>query len=290
MGSFRKFNRQNKLQKNIWNNKLSLSVAAFATALGFFCPSAEVIAQNIVRDDGQSFNTGNLHEIYAQEKTGDNAMNWFKSFELDQNHIANMYFRTSKADSDAANLMNFVESRVNINGTVNAIQNNKIGGNLFFLFKDGLVVGKTGVINAGTFSAMPDNNMWIDKATKQKHLNEYLALDTNVMDLGGTIDVYGQINTVNGIRLKAGRAVNIGGNVNNELVKAALRSGVVDFSNVVNTNGSSGLSGEQLKAERLTNGDIVLGPSTLAAGNIELTAEATHANAYDSSLWHLADR
>ena len=288
MGSFRKFNRQNKLQKNTWNNKLSLSVAAFATALGFFCPSAEVIAQNIVRDDGQSFNTGNLHEIYAQDKTGDNAINWFKSFELDQNHIANMYFRTSKTGSDAANLVNFVESRVNINGTVNAIQNNKIGGNLFFLFKDGLVVGKTGVINAGTFSAMPDNNMWIDKATKQKHLNEYLALDTNVMDLGGTIDVYGQINTVNGMRLKAGRAVNIGGNVNNELVKAALRSGVVDFSNVVNTNGSSGLSGEQLKAERLTNGDIVLGQSKLAAGNIELTAEATHANAYDSSFIPIA--
>ena len=288
MGSFRKFNRQNKLQKNTWNNKLSLSVAAFATALGFFCPSAEVIAQNIVRDDGQSFNTGNLHEIYAQDKTGDNAINWFKSFELDQNHIANMYFRTSKTGSDAANLVNFVESRVNINGTVNAIQNNKIGGNLFFLFKDGLVVGKTGVINAGTFSAMPDNNMWIDKATKQKHLNEYLALDTNVMDLGGTIDVYGQINTVNGMRLKAGRAVNIGGNVNNELVKAALRSGVVDFSNVVNTNGSSGLSGVQLQAERLTNGDIVLGQSKLAAGNIELTAEATHANAYDSSFIPIA--
>ena len=288
MGSFRKFNRQNKLQKNTWNNKLSLSVAAFATALGFFCPSAEVIAQNIVRDDGQSFNTGNLHEIYAQDKTGDNAINWFKSFELDQNHIANMYFRTSKTGSDAANLMNFVESRVNINGTVNAIQNNKIGGNLFFLFKDGLVVGKTGVINAGTFSAMPDNNMWIDKATKQKHLNEYLALDTNVMDLGGTIDVYGQINTVNGMRLKAGRAVNIGGNVNNELVKAALRSGVVDFSNVVNTNGSSGLSGVQLQAERLTNGDIVLGQSKLAAGNIELTAEATHTNAYDSSFIPIA--
>ena len=289
MSSFRKFNRQNKLQKNIWNNKLSLSVAAFATALGFFCPAAEVIAQNIVRDDGQSFNTGNLHEIYAQEKTGDNAMNWFKSFELDQNHIANMYFRTSKTDSDAANLVNFVESRVNINGTVNAIQNNKIGGNLFFLFEDGLVVGKTGVINAGTFSAMPHNNMWIDKATKKKHLNEYLALDTNVMDLGGTIDVYGQINTVNGIRLKAGRAVNIGGKVNDELVKAALRSGVVDFSNVVNTNGSSGLSGVQLKAERLTNGDIVLGQSQLAAGNIELTAEATHANFKDVSFTPIAE-
>lgn len=290
MGSFRKFNRQNKLQKNIWDNKLSLSVAAFATALGFFCPSADVIAQNIVRDDGQSFNTGNLHEIYAQTRDGDNAINWFRSFELDQNHIANMYFhRQDNANGEAQNLVNFVESRVSINGTVNAIQNNKIGGNLFFLFKDGLVVGKTGVINAGTFSAMPIRDDFANIRLDMARLNEYMALDSSLMDLGGTIDVYGQINTINGIRLKAGRAVNIGGKVDEELVKAALRTGVVDFSNVVNTNGSSNLSGEQLKATRLQNGDIVLGQSKLAAGNIELTAEATHVNAHDASFTPLAE-
>ncbi len=290
MGSFRKFNRQNKLQKNIWDNKLSLSVAAFATALGFFCPSADVIAQNIVRDDGQSFNTGNLHEIYAQTRDGDNAINWFRSFELDQNHIANMYFhRQDNANGEAQNLVNFVESRVSINGTVNAIQNNKIGGNLFFLFKDGLVVGKTGVINAGTFNAMPIRDDFANIRLDMARLNEYMALDSSLMDLGGTIDVYGQINTINGIRLKAGRAVNIGGKVDEELVKAALRTGVVDFSNVVNTNGSSNLSGEQLKATRLQNGDIVLGQSKLAAGNIELTAEATHANAKDASFTPIAE-
>lgn len=298
MGSLRRFLRQNKQQDKQLYSKISLSVASIAAALGFFCPVHEVIAQNIERsDNGTTVNadaSGFRQDIYAGTISGDNAINRFKHFELDENHIANMYFYMKSApEKEATNLLNFVDDSVKINGTVNAIQNNKIGGNLLFLFKDGLVVGKSGVINAGSFSAMPIRNDIVVDSVDINRASEYLALDSSLLDLSGTIDIYGQINTINGIRLKAGRAVNIGGVQNNELVKAALRTGLIDFSNVVNIKDAdgkvktaSGLSGSQLQAARGKNGEIVLG--TLTTGGVELTAEATHANAYDSSFTPMA--
>ena len=295
MSSFRKFFRQSKQQNKSTYSKLSLSVASMAAALGFFCPIQDVLAQNIVRDDnGATVTNGFVHDIFAGTIDGDNAINKFKNFELDQNHIANMYFHMQNdADREAKNLLNFVDNKVSINGTINAVQNNKVGGNLFFFFKDGLVVGKTGVINAGTFSAMPMRADIASDTIDIMRAKEYMNLDSSLLDLSGTIDIYGQINTANGIRLKAGRAVNIGGMDNNELVKAALRTGLIDFSDVVNikdANGkvttASGLSGSQLQATRLKNGDVVLGE--MKAGGVELTAEATHANAYDSSFTPIA--
>ena len=49
-------------------------------------------------------------------------------------------------------MVNTVENRISISGTVNAIRNNKIGGNLYFLSPKGMVVGSTGVINAGSLT------------------------------------------------------------------------------------------------------------------------------------------
>ena len=298
MGSLRRFFRKNKQQDKQLYTKISLSVASIAAALGFFCPLHEVIAQNIERSDNgttvKADASGFRQDIYAGTIDGKNAINKFKHFELDENHIANMYFHMkSVPNKEATNLLNFVDDSVKINGTVNAIQNNKIGGNLFFLFKDGLVVGKTGVINAGSFSAMPIRNDIGNDLADMERANEYMNLDSSLLDLSGTIDIYGQINTINGIRLKAGRAVNIGGVQNNELVKAALRTGLIDFSNVVNIKDAdgkvktaSGLSGSQLQATRGKDGEVVLG--TMTTGGVELIAEATHANAYDSSFTPMA--
>ena len=54
-------------------------------------------------------------------------VNKFKDFTLDQGQIANMQFGTLQT------VANLVDNKININGTVNALRDGKIGGNLCFL-------------------------------------------------------------------------------------------------------------------------------------------------------------
>lgn len=127
-------------------------IVSAVTAIGFVMQPVAALASTITRENGTAvtFNNNGVADIFASQVVNNNvAINKFKDFQLDANNIANMYFSTSKDSNSAGNLVNFVNSRIDINGTVNAIQNEKIGGNLFFFSSDGMAVGKTGVINAG---------------------------------------------------------------------------------------------------------------------------------------------
>ena len=91
-------------------------------------PTIRITAAN-----GKDYTANNdVFTIYAQQYNGkNNAVNQFKNFHLDANKIANMYFHTEKDSREAQNLLNFVDTRIDINGTLNAIKNGTIGGNLF---------------------------------------------------------------------------------------------------------------------------------------------------------------
>ena len=131
MGTLRKFIRSTKLYKN---SKLSVGALSLATILSTAFYPSYVGAVGIIRNDGGVMESnGNTHNIYASEVRGSVGMNRFEKFDLEQNNIANMYFHTKNGSAEANNLVNFVNGKININGTVNAIRNNKIGGNLYFL-------------------------------------------------------------------------------------------------------------------------------------------------------------
>lgn len=187
-----------------------------------------------------------------------------------------MYFSTSKDSNSAGNLVNFVNSRIDINGTVNAIQNEKIGGNLFFFSSDGMAVGKTGVINAGAlYVATPTST----KFDEYKKLDTEDKFNTIIKDEGfakipinasGTISVLGKVNAVNAVNLRAAK-IGVGKNVSGEAFDgvaadatvtepgASIRTGVVDFKDIVNVgNANSGLTDDALIAEQTGSGDIVL--------------------------------
>lgn len=145
-------------------------IVSAVTAIGFVMQPVAALASTITRTDngpGVSFNNG-VADVFAGKVVGDVAINKFAVFQLDANNIANMYFGENK-DGKVGNLVNFVDSRIDINGTVNAIQNKKIGGNLFFFSSDGMAVGKTGVINAGA--------LYVATPTKTA-FDDYKKLDT----------------------------------------------------------------------------------------------------------------
>lgn len=140
-------------------------IVSAVTAIGFVMQPIAALASTITRADKPDVNltTSPVTKIFAENVVGNVAINKFDKFQLDANHIANMYFRTINDSSSADNLVNFVNSRIDINGTVNAIQNEKIGGNLFFFSSDGMAVGKSGVINAGAlYVATPTENAFKD--------------------------------------------------------------------------------------------------------------------------------
>lgn len=255
-------------------------IVSAVTAIGFVMQPVAALASTITRTDGGpavNFENG-VADIFASQVVNNNvAINQFKEFQLDANNIANMYFGTSATSNGAANLVNFVDSRIDINGTVNAIQNKKIGGNLFFFSSDGMAVGKTGVINAGA--------LYVATPTKSA-FDEYKKLDTEdkfntiIKDEGfakipinasGTISVLGKVNAVNAVNLRAAK-IGVGKNVSENTIGdvaagatatgASISTGVVNFKDIVNTNKvKSGLSGTALTAKKTGSGDIVLAAS-----------------------------
>lgn len=290
MSSKRKFNRKSKYT-------LSQKIISAVTAAGFIMQPFTAFATSINKVNGNNGTIetiGNVTNIWADRVVDNAAINVFKDFNLSANDIANMYFNTKVPDgADRANLVNFVNDRIDINGTVNAIQNKQIGGNLFFLSKDGMAVGKSGVINTGSLYVMTPTADYIDNmkvvagtadaATAANQLNAItnITKDANAwqaipVNTSGTITVLGKVNATNEVQMRAAK-IGVGKNVSgtdlndgengaigtkvNEVVKtAAIKTGITNFANVVK------LTDEQQKAAGITNleatqtgsGDIVL--------------------------------
>ena len=159
-----------------------------------------------------------LHTITTTKIQGKSAFNAFKEFTLSSNEIANL-----QLPSNTNNLLNFVNSKIDIQGTLNAVKDSKIGGNLYFLSKEGLILGEGGVINAGAFYAMTPSEDFMKRfindsgfVSKIKDYDVNLILDKKIgnynvakndgviIDTYGKIKIYGKINTINGIGLYAG--------------------------------------------------------------------------------------
>ena len=251
-------------------------IVSAVTAIGFVMQPVAALASTITRENGTAvtFNNNGVADIFASQVVNNNvAINKFAEFKLDANNIANMYFGMDK-DGNAGNLVNFVDSRIDINGTVNAIQNKKIGGNLFFFSSDGMAVGKTGVINAGA--------LYVATPTRTK-FDEYKKLGTEfnkiIKDEGfaeipinasGTISVLGKVNAVNAVNLRAAK-IGVGKNVSENnigdvaagatVTGASIRTGDIDFTNLVNikdANVNAGLTGNLTATKDANSGDIVL--------------------------------
>lgn len=285
------------MSKNIsdYKSKYSLTqrIISAVTTVGFIMQPVVGFTQSInkVDNNGSIEVTGNVTKIWADKIVANAAINEFKDFQLDADRIANMYFNTKNSSgNDAANLVNFVNSRIDINGTVNAVQNSKIGGNLFFLSKEGMVVGKSGVINTGALYVMtPATGIDNIVGTNSKEFDytyeglkgqfaggmENKIPDTldRMMNLNiplnasGTISVLGKINAANDVKLAAAK-IAVGKNVSGEAVfdtaaggienTAAINTGIVNFSDLVNIDNTSAGLGDSLTATADGNGDIVL--------------------------------
>ena len=265
---------------------LARKVLTAVTAFSFIGNPLVSLATTITDMDGKPVGgTGPVRDIYAQQMLDKNntAVNRFNQFNISAGDIANMYFQSTAlqgTDTWAKNLVNFVNSRIDVAGTVNAIKDHKIGGNLFFLSKDGMAVTGSGVINAGSLYVMTPTKGFMDDimtagvltdSTFDKTLGP--IVDTSrwqeiPVNASGTITILGQVNATNAVKMRAAK-IGVGKNVDDEAVygvsagavDAAIKTGVTNFAYVVK------LTDEQQKAADITSltatmaensGDIVL--------------------------------
>lgn len=300
-----------KFQRSKSKYTLSQKIISAVTAAGFIMQPIVGFAQSInkINNNGSIEVKGNVTHIWADKVVSNAAVNVFKDFQLDANNIANMYFNTKGGSgADAANLVNFVNSRIDINGTVNAVKDNKIGGNLFFLSKDGMAVGKSGVINTGSLYVMtPATGIDINsqeynytyeglqgtfdsgsEANINTALNRMQALNIP-LNASGTISVLGKVNAAGDVKMAAPK-IALGKNISGEDLKdgengavatkageivktAAIKTGITDFSNFVNLTEQQQQEASitSLKAEVSGNGDIVLAAKAEYANTLDQT-------------------
>lgn len=312
-----------KFQRSKSKYTLSQKIISAVTAAGFIMQPIVGFAQSInkINNNGSIEVKGNVTHIWADKVVSNAAVNVFKDFQLDANNIANMYFNTKGASgADAANLVNFVNSRIDINGTVNAVKDNKIGGNLFFLSKDGMAVGKSGVINTGSLYVMTPVERIYD-ITSPEHNYSYEALkgtfdsgsEANIntalnrmqalnipLNASGTISVLGKVNATGDVKMAAAK-IGIGKNVSGE-IKDEVTGEVMMAANAENADAYiktvvKNANGETFNFADLVNikdanGNVVtnagLGSDLTAVesgnGDIVLAAKAEYANTLDQTF------
>ena len=276
-GLIRKISREWRRKKDEWKQQLALSVAAGLLLMPFSAQASEIVKQdsnlqNTVQQNGKVYN------IYADKVNGDVAFSEYAKFNLSAGDIANMRFNTLNGAADVNNLINVVNSRINVDGTINAIRNNAVGGNLFFVSEKGMTVGAGGVINAGSINIIAPTGSAVDIIKEHfenggddaAKLPDRLKNGYYAVNPSGTIQVAGKLNTVDGITMQAGTI-----NIQNGAALKSVQS--MNYSDVVNVSGvDSGITAPgTLTASENANGDIVL----------SAVAESTSATEEEREQW-----
>ena len=125
---------------------LLLAIAGWGAACNFIYADVTVADQKhygntvTVKDIA---NSGKQYDITNQQVKDGNALNKFDKFGIEQHDVANLHM------GEANHQINVVKNKIDIDGVVNAIKDNKIGGDVYFFSNAGIAVGSHGVFNVG---------------------------------------------------------------------------------------------------------------------------------------------
>ena len=125
---------------------LLLAIAGWGAACNFIYADVTVADQkhygNTVKVTDIA-NSGKQYDITNQQVKDGNALNKFDKFGIKQHDVANLHM------GEANHQINVVKNKIDIDGVVNAIKGNQIGGDVYFFSNAGIAVGSHGVFNVG---------------------------------------------------------------------------------------------------------------------------------------------
>lgn len=274
---------------------LLLAIAGWGAACNFIYADVQVTDQkqygNTVTP-GKLANGGTQYDITNQQVNNGNALNKFDKFGITQHDVANLHM------GDAAHQINLVKDRINIDGVVNAIKDNKIGGDVYFFSNAGIMVGETGVFNVGrlTLGTNAAYGEALYNGGMEKHLLQSAAAQAKAVSGGSDISLKGKVYAEDDIVLGAGSVSLEGASVRTHMGNADTfvdKQSAEDYRNQLMK-----VSPSATVATALGNGDIALaavGASTLAKpfetkGAIVIDKAYMDAGSGDTSVIASAER
>lgn len=242
---------------------LLLAIAGWGAACNFIYADVTVTdpAKAGTVTTQQIANGGTQYDITNQQVNNGNALNKFDKFGITQHDVANLHM------GEAAHQINLVKDRIDIDGVVNAIKDNKIGGDVYFFSNAGIAVGENGVFNVGRLT-LGTNTAYgeaLYNGGMEKHLSQSAAAQAKAVAGGSDITLKGKVYAEGDVVLGAGSVTLEGASVRTHMGNADTfvdKQPAEDYRNqLMNVSPSATV------ATALGNGDIALaavGASTLA--------------------------
>ena len=266
MSSYRKLARKQAFRLGLAVTAMVGGMTGWHTAA--YADGATDIQKMDAANAGTITTSNNVWTVVPDKVEGDLATNAFSKFILDQNNVANL--QMYKGGATANTLVNMVQGRIDIRGTVNVLRNaTTIGGNVFFLSPEGMAVGRTGVINAGSITALTPSTDWFNDHLQDNRVKvtaadmDALKAGTIPLNADGSIVIDGQLNAQSGIHLGA-PAITVGSAAS---AAAQLTSqNDLNFAALVNAGSTSAGLGT-LTATTGAGGDIVLAAASNRLNN-----------------------
>ena len=144
---------------------------------------------------------GKQYDITNQQVKGGSALNKFTNFGIGQKDVANL-----QLGSSVDRQINLVKNRIDIDGVVNAIKDNKIGGDVYFFSDAGIAVGATGVFNVGrlTLGTNTTYGEGLYNGGMESHLQKTAAEQAKAVAGGSDITLQGKVYAQGDVVLGAG--------------------------------------------------------------------------------------
>lgn len=234
---------------------LLLAIAGWGAACNFIYADVTVADQKhygntvTVKDIA---NSGKQYDIKNQQVKDGNALNKFEDFGIKQHDVANLHM------GEANHQINVVKNKIDIDGVVNAIKNNQIGGDVYFFSNAGIAVGANGVFNVGrlTLGTNAAYGEALYNGGMEKHLAQSAASQAKAVAGGSDISLNGKVYAQSDVVLGAG-SVNVkGGEIrthrNNADTYADKKAAEAYRNQLVNVSPSATV------AKALGHGDIAL--------------------------------
>lgn len=181
---------------------LLLAIAGWGAACNFIYADVTVAdpAHDGKVNKTQFADGGMQYDIYNQQVNKGSALNKFTDFGIGQKDVANL--QLDKVDRQ----INLVKNRINIDGVVNAIKDNKIGGDVYFFSDAGIAVGTNGVFNVGrlTLGTNAAYGEALYNGGMEKHLAQSAASQAKAVAGGSDITLQGKVYAQSDVIVGAG--------------------------------------------------------------------------------------
>lgn len=188
---------------------LLLAIAGWGAACNFIYADVTVAdpAHTGKVNKTQLAGGGIQYDITNQQVNNGSALNKFTDFGIGQKDVANL-----QLGSSVDRQINLVKNRIDIDGVVNAIKDNKIGGDVYFFSNAGIAVGENGVFNVGrlTLGTNTTYGEGLYNGGMESHLQKTAAEQAKAVAGGSDITLKGKVYAEGDVVLGAG-SVNVKG-------------------------------------------------------------------------------